>query len=147
MMKATKNSSRYLLELEKVKEQYQQYIEVSQIYKLPIFLPDPEPQYAPPSNENPLTTNKITLTNHVANWNELLKEVDAQIAHRAVDRFISTLKKGGESKSSGCGSVQFFAFSLMEPGALSVPTPFVVSNMVTFFWQSSCQCEGALSHP
>ena len=61
MMKATKNSSEYLIELEKVKEQYLQYMEVSQIYKLPIFSPDPEPQYVPPSNENPLTTNKIML--------------------------------------------------------------------------------------
>ena len=61
-MGETTNSTKYLDEMEKVKEQYQQYVEVSQIYKLPIFSPDPEPQYAPPSNENPLTTNKITLT-------------------------------------------------------------------------------------
>ena len=51
----------YLFEMENVKKQYEQYIEISQIYELPIFQPVPEPQYAQPSIENPLTTNEITL--------------------------------------------------------------------------------------
>ena len=51
----------YLAEMEKAKKQYEQYIETSQIYQLPIFQSKPEPQYAPPSIENPLTTNQITL--------------------------------------------------------------------------------------
>ncbi len=61
MSNKSENSNKYLLEMEKVKEQYRQYMEVSEIYKLPTFSPDPEPQYANPSGENPLTNNKITL--------------------------------------------------------------------------------------
>ncbi len=57
--KKTPHTSKYLDELEKAKNQYQQYLEISQIYKIPVFRTDPKPQYAPPSDKNPLTTNKI----------------------------------------------------------------------------------------
>ena len=55
----------YLKTLEKVKKQYQQYVEISELYKLPTCLPtqarqvqkEDEPvQYQPPSPEHPLTT-------------------------------------------------------------------------------------------
>ncbi|WP_424947093.1 hypothetical protein [Candidatus Spongiihabitans sp.] len=58
----TADLAEYLIEIESAKELYEQYMEVSQIYKLPVFQPQPEPQYAPPSSENPLTTNVVTLT-------------------------------------------------------------------------------------
>ena len=57
----TTDLAKYLIEIENAKEQYEQYMEASQIYKLPAFQPEPEPQYAPPSRENPLTTNAVTL--------------------------------------------------------------------------------------
>ncbi len=59
--KGTTDLSKYLAEMEEVKKQYQQYVEISQIYKLPIFQPDPKPQYDPPSDKNPLTINEIVL--------------------------------------------------------------------------------------
>ncbi len=62
MTSKTTDSAAYLVEMEKVKKQYAQYVEVSQIYKLPIFESKPEPRYEPPSIENPLTTDAITLT-------------------------------------------------------------------------------------
>ena len=52
----------YLAEMKKAKKQYEQYIETSQIYQLPIFQSMQEPQYAPPNIENPLTTDKVTMT-------------------------------------------------------------------------------------
>ncbi len=52
-----KLSEGYLETLEDVKKQYQQYLEVSGIYELPIFKKEEEPQYQPPSLEHPLTTN------------------------------------------------------------------------------------------
>ena len=59
---STQPTIKYLDEMENAKKQYEQYMEISEIYKLPIFQVIPEPQYAPPSVENPLTTNQITLT-------------------------------------------------------------------------------------
>jgi len=47
----------YLKTLEEVKRQYQQYLEVSRIYELPVFQKDEEPQHMLPSPERPLTTN------------------------------------------------------------------------------------------
>jgi len=47
----------YLETLEKVKRQYQQYLEVSRIYELPVFQKKEELQYLIPSLEHPLTTN------------------------------------------------------------------------------------------
>ena len=56
----TKNVSEdYLKTLEKVKKQYQQYVEVSEIYKLPMQKEEEPLQYQPPSIEHPLTTNTI----------------------------------------------------------------------------------------
>ena len=49
--------------LEKVKKQYQQYLEVSGLYDLLTLIPpeEEEVQYEPPSPERPLTTDHITL--------------------------------------------------------------------------------------
>ena len=58
----TKTKAEYLTEMEQAKAQYEQYLEINQICQLPTFQSLPEPQYAPPSIENPLTTNQITLT-------------------------------------------------------------------------------------
>ena len=52
----------YLKTLEEVKKQYQQYVEVGELYELPVQ-PEEEPaQYQPPSPEYPLATNKIRIT-------------------------------------------------------------------------------------
>jgi len=54
----TQNASDdYLKTLEKVKKQYQQYMETSELYKLPIEKAEEPVQYQPPSLEHPLTTN------------------------------------------------------------------------------------------
>lgn len=55
--KKEKISDDYLKTLEKVKEQYQQYVEISGLYTLPIQQEEEPIQYQPPSLENPLTTN------------------------------------------------------------------------------------------
>ena len=56
-----KTSDDYLRILEEVKKQYQQYVEVSELYKLPTRK-EPEPmRYQPPSPEHPLTTNTIRI--------------------------------------------------------------------------------------
>lgn len=49
----------YLAELAKVQKQYDQYVEVSDLYKLPTFQAEPDPQYQNPSPDNPLTTSRI----------------------------------------------------------------------------------------
>jgi len=49
----------YLKTLEKVKKQYQQYVEVSELYTLPVQREQESIQYKPPSLEYPLTTNTI----------------------------------------------------------------------------------------
>ena len=49
----------YLEVLEEVKEQYQQYIEVSGIYDLNRLLEPKDEEYLPPTPENPLATNKF----------------------------------------------------------------------------------------
>ena len=54
-------SDDYLKTLEKVKEQYQQYVEVSGLYTLPIQQEEAPIQYQPPSLEHPLTTNTIRI--------------------------------------------------------------------------------------
>ena len=51
-------SDAYLRTLEEVKKQYQQYVEVSKLYELPIYQEEPEVQYLPPSFDNPLTTDR-----------------------------------------------------------------------------------------
>ncbi len=56
-MRNGKNSEEAWETLENVKEQYQQYLDVSGLYELPIFKKDEEPQCQPPSPEYPLTTN------------------------------------------------------------------------------------------
>lgn len=56
-MRSQNISEQYLETLEKVKKQYQQYVEVSGLYELPVFKEEQEPQYQPPSPERPLTTN------------------------------------------------------------------------------------------
>ena len=57
-----KTSIDYLDTLEQVKKQYQQYIEVSGLYDLPIQKEEEDIQYLPPSAEHPLTTNTVTST-------------------------------------------------------------------------------------
>ena len=47
----------YLETLEKVKKQYQQYVEVSDLYKLPTQNEEEAIKYQPPTPEHPLTTN------------------------------------------------------------------------------------------
>ena len=54
-------SDDYLETLEKVKKQYQQYVEVSELYKLPVQKEEEPLQYQPPSIEHPLTTNTIRI--------------------------------------------------------------------------------------
>ena len=57
-----KVSDDYLRTLEEVKKQYEQYVEVSELYKLPIQKAEEKTQYQPPSIEHPLTTNSIRTT-------------------------------------------------------------------------------------
>ena len=56
-----KVSNDYLKTLERVKKQYEQYVEVSELYKLPIQKEEGTIQYQSPSPEHPLTTNTIRL--------------------------------------------------------------------------------------
>ena len=51
----------YLKTLEKVKKQYQQYMEVSELYKLSTPADDSPVQFRPPSPDNPLTTNTVRI--------------------------------------------------------------------------------------
>lgn len=55
--KITHRLDDYLKTLEKVKQQYQQYVEVSKLYELPTHREEERAQYQPPSPEHPLTTN------------------------------------------------------------------------------------------
>lgn len=59
MPEAEKVLDDYLKTLEEVKKQYQQYVEVSELYKLPIQKKEEIVRYQPPSLEHPLTTNRI----------------------------------------------------------------------------------------
>ena len=54
-------SESYLKTLEEVKRQYQQYVEVSELYNLPIQNEEETIQYQPPSPDHPLTTNSIRI--------------------------------------------------------------------------------------
>ena len=54
--KNSKTSDNHLETLERVKEQYQQYVEVSGLYELP-KQKEKEVQYQPPSPLHPLTSN------------------------------------------------------------------------------------------
>ena len=54
-------SDDYLRTLEEVKKQYQQYVEVSELYKLPTRKEQEPAQYQSPSLEHPLTTNTIRI--------------------------------------------------------------------------------------
>ena len=56
-----RTSDDYLRTLEEVKKQYEQYVEVSELCKLPIQRAKEEAQCHPPSLEHPLTTNSIEL--------------------------------------------------------------------------------------
>lgn len=59
MPEAEKVLDDYLKTLEEVKKQYQQYVEVSELYKLPIQKKEEIVRYQPPSLKHPLTTNRI----------------------------------------------------------------------------------------
>ena len=52
-------SEDYLRTLERVKEQYQQYVEVSELYKLPIGKAERTIKYVPPSPERPLNWHRF----------------------------------------------------------------------------------------
>lgn len=54
-------SNEYLKTLEEVKKQYWQYVEVSELYKLPVQKKEETIQYEPPSPEHPLTTNTFRI--------------------------------------------------------------------------------------
>lgn len=54
-----KTSVDYFDTLEQVKKQYEQYVEVSGLYELPIQKEEENIQYQPPSPEHPLNTNRI----------------------------------------------------------------------------------------
>ena len=56
-----KVSGDYLRTLERVKKQYEQYVEVSELYKLPVQKEEETIQYQSPSPEHPLTTNTIRI--------------------------------------------------------------------------------------
>lgn len=58
MDKNREDSDDHLQLLERIKRQYQQYVEVSGLYDLPIQREE-EVQYQPPSPENPLTANSF----------------------------------------------------------------------------------------
>ena len=60
--KTRRASDDYLTTLDEVKRQYEQYVEVSELYELPIQKPKEETRYQPPSLEHPLTTNSIRTT-------------------------------------------------------------------------------------
>lgn len=64
MSDRNKTSDDYLKILEEVKKQYQQYLEVSEIYKLPMFQPEVDIEVQPPSPENPLTENGFKVIDH-----------------------------------------------------------------------------------
>jgi hypothetical protein len=49
----------YLETLRQVQEQYQQYVEVADLYKLPIQGQTKTPKYVDPSVEQPLTVNSL----------------------------------------------------------------------------------------
>jgi len=55
--KLKETSSDYLETLEEIKKQYQQYVEVSGLYKLPTSKEEEQIEYRSPSPDNPLTTN------------------------------------------------------------------------------------------
>ena len=57
--KPKNTSNDYLETLETVKKQYQQYLDVSELYDLPTAPQESEPEYEPPSIDNPLTTNTL----------------------------------------------------------------------------------------
>ena len=54
-------SEDYLKTLEEVKKQYQQYVDVSELYTLPIPKEVETIHYQPPSPDHPLTTNTIRI--------------------------------------------------------------------------------------
>ena len=55
-------SEDYLNTLEKVKEQYQQYLEVSKLYELPTSeQEEPQIEHQAPTVDNPLTTNTFRM--------------------------------------------------------------------------------------
>lgn len=52
-------SDDYLKTLERVKKQYQRYVELGELNKLPIQREEEVIRYRHPSLEHPLTTNKV----------------------------------------------------------------------------------------
>ena len=61
MSEESKVSDDYLETLKKVKGQYQEYVEISKIYELPVLKEEETVNYRPPSPEYPLTTNALRI--------------------------------------------------------------------------------------
>ena len=61
MSDKSKVSDDYLETLEKVKKQYQEYVEISKLYELPILKEEETVNYQPASPEHPLTTNTLRI--------------------------------------------------------------------------------------
>ena len=57
--RADANTSDYLKTLEEVKKQYQQYVEVSELYTLPVQKEQEPLESRPASLDQPLTTNSV----------------------------------------------------------------------------------------
>ena len=55
------NDRRHLATLEKVKREYQQYIEIAKLYQLPNRCEEDSINYEIPSPAQPLTTNKVQI--------------------------------------------------------------------------------------
>lgn len=55
------NDEQYLKVLEEVKKQYQQYVEISELFKLQRSKEPEYIRYQPPSLEHPLTTNTFRI--------------------------------------------------------------------------------------
>lgn len=61
MSKQEKFSDDYLKTLEKVKEQYRQYVSLSKIDELPVNQEEEVTENSPPSPDHPLTTNSFSV--------------------------------------------------------------------------------------
>lgn len=59
--KSKETCNDYLETLEEIKKQYQQYVEVSELYKLPTSKGEEQIEYRSPSPDNPLTTNTFSI--------------------------------------------------------------------------------------
>ena len=59
--RADANTADYLNTLEEVKKEYQQYVEVSELYTLPVQEEQEPLESRPASPDQPLTTNSVSV--------------------------------------------------------------------------------------